>query len=297
MLLKKIKYLTWIAAFGFIACAQLTDGNHDSPEWMLASVDEPDKIEIITWNVEHFPKSGETINRLQAVLDSLHADIYCFQEIENTASFQRMFRNIPDYQTAVSTETYMMHYVIAWQKDEFTALSIEDLFEDDSYYFASRPPLKIEFRWNRVDSLFIFNVVDIHMKAFGDESSRERRQNASQVIVDHLSAQNPAESAWIIAGDWNDDMTTSSGQYSFEPILDNPDVFLFVTAELAKDPNYASYPSWPSFIDHIMITSALFEAYENSTVTTLRLDKIFSDYFEVLSDHRPVMWKFSGVEY
>jgi exonuclease III len=286
----------WVVVLVFIACAQLTDGNDDGPEWTLASVDDPDRIEIITWNVEHFPKSGETINRLQAVLDSLNADIYCFQEIENTASLQRMFRNIDGYETAVSSETYMMHYVIAWQKDEFTALDIEDLFVNNAYYFASRPPLKVQFRWNYGDSLFVFNVVDLHMKAFGDASSRERRRNASRVIADYLVAQSPAESAWIIAGDWNDDINTSSGQYSFEPILDRPDDFMFVTEELSKDPEYASYPGWPSFIDHIMITSALFEAYENSTVTTLRLDKIFSDYFEVLSDHRPVMWKFFGVE-
>lgn len=282
----------WIAALFIISCAQLTDGNDDGPEWTLASVDDPDKIEIITWNIEHFPKSGETINRLQAVLDSLNADIYCFQEIENTASFQRIIRNIGGYETAISSETYQMHYVIAWQKDEFTALDIEDLFTGQSYYFASRPPLKVKFRWNYDDSLFVFNVVDIHMKAFGDASSRERRHNASQVIVDYLVNQNPAESPWIIAGDWNDDLNTSNGQYSFEPILDRPEDFMFVTEELSKDPEYASYPGWPSFIDHIMITSALFEAYENSTVTTLRLDKIFSDYFEVLSDHRPVMWKF-----
>ncbi|RKY48687.1 MAG: hypothetical protein DRP86_06220 [Candidatus Neomarinimicrobiota bacterium] len=292
MFLKRITYLLGIAVIGFISCAQLTNENKDVPEWTLASVDDPDKIEIVTWNVQNFPKSGETINRLQAILDSLHADIYCFQEIENTASFQRMFRNIPDYETAVSTETYMMHYVIAWQKEEFSALNIRELFVNDSYFFASRPPLNVKFRWNRGDSLFIFNVADIHMKAKGDVSSRDRRHQASQIIAEYLQSQNPGISSWIIAGDWNDDVTTSSGQYSFKAILDHPDDFLFVTAELAKDPDYASYPGWPSFIDNILITRALFEAYENSTVTTLSLDKIFSDYFEVLSDHRPVMFRF-----
>ncbi|MDK2976364.1 MAG: hypothetical protein PWP06_839 [Candidatus Marinimicrobia bacterium] len=292
MFLRKMTYLLWITVFLFASCAQLTDGNTDAPEWTLASVDEPNQIEIVTWNVQNFPKSGETIDRLQAILDSLHADIYCFQEIENTASFQRMFRNIPDYETVISTETYMMHYVIAWQKEEFSALNIRELFKEDSYYFASRPPLNVEFRWNAGDSLFIFNVADIHMKAMGDASSRERRHQASEIIAEYLLAQDPAASPWIIAGDWNDDVTTSSGQYSFEALLDHPDDFLFVTAELAKDPNFASYPGWPSFIDNILITRALFEAHEHSTVTTLRLDKIFTDYFEVLSDHRPVMYTF-----
>lgn len=288
----KIKYLLCIIVLGFVSCGQVTDGNRDKPAWILPSIDEPDNIEMVTWNVQNFPKSAETIDRLQVIIDSLHADIYCFQEIQNTATFQRMFRNIPDYELAVSTKTSMLHFVIAWQKDEFTALSIEELFEDNSYYFASRPPLKVEFRWNHEDSLFIFNVVDIHMKAMEDNTSRERRRNASQVIVNYLIPLNPTKSAWIFAGDWNDDVTTPSGQYSFKPILDNPDKFMFVTAELATDSRYASYPSWPSFIDHMMITRALFDAYEYSVVITLLLDEIFPDYFEVISDHRPVMWRF-----
>ncbi|HDT12446.1 MAG TPA: hypothetical protein ENO01_02190 [Candidatus Marinimicrobia bacterium] len=277
----------------FVSCAQPTNGNNDRPEWKLASVDDPDRIEIVTWNIQNFPKSGDTIDRLQAVLDSLHADIYCFQEIQNTSSLLRIFRSLPDYDVVISSETSIMHLVIAWQKAEFTELEIEDMFTNYSYYFASRPPIRVKFRWNREDSLFTFNVLSLHMKAMGDASSRERRRNASNVISLYLRNENRTENPWILAGDWNDDLTTSSGLYSFGPLLDYPEEFMFVTRELAADPNYASYPGWPSFIDNIMVTKALFESYENSTVTTLRLDKIFSDYFQVLSDHRPVMWQFS----
>lgn len=290
---EKYKILVLLFLGIIISCAQPTNGNNNKPEWKLASVDDPDRIEIVTWNIQNFPKSGETIDRLQAVLDSLHADIYCFQEIENTSSLLRIFRNLPDYDIAISSQTYMMHLVIAWQKDEFTELEIEDMFTNYSYYFASRPPIRVKFRWNREDSLFTFNVLSLHMKAMGDASSRERRRNASNVISQYLREENQIENPWILAGDWNDDLTTSSGLYSFGPLLEYPDEFMFVTQELAADPNYASYPGWPSFIDNIMITKALFEAYESSAVTTLRLDKIFSDYFQVISDHRPVMWQFN----
>ena len=289
----KSKILLFLVAGIFLSCAQPTNGDHEKPEWKLASVDNPESIEIVTWNIQNFPKSGETIDRLQAVLDSLHADIYCFQEIENTSSLLRIFRNLPDYDVAVSTETYLMHLVIAWQKEEFTELEIEDMFTNYSYYFASRPPIRVKFRWNREDSLFTFNVLSLHMKAMGDQTSRDRRRNASNVISQYLRNEDRTKSPWILAGDWNDDLTTGSGQYSFGPLLDYPEEFMFVTQELAADPNFASYPGWPSFIDNIMVTKALFEAYEKSTVTTLLLDKTFSDYFQVLSDHRPVMWQFN----
>ncbi len=52
-----------------------------------------------------------------------------------------------------------------------------------------------------------------------------------------------------------------------------------------------SYPWWPSHLDHILVTSALF--CDIRTVGTLRLDTYFdrglSYYDENISDHVPVI--------
>jgi hypothetical protein len=55
-----------------------------------------------------------------------------------------------------------------------------------------------------------------------------------------------------------------------------------------------SYPSWPSHLDHILITDELFDEFENegSLVETIHLEEYFnggwSDYENYISDHRPV---------
>ena len=54
-----------------------------------------------------------------------------------------------------------------------------------------------------------------------------------------------------------------------------------------------SYPSYPSFIDHIMISSDLFEEDENGDVQTIRLGDYIAGYDEIISDHRPVVWRFT----
>jgi exonuclease III len=52
-----------------------------------------------------------------------------------------------------------------------------------------------------------------------------------------------------------------------------------------------SYPGWPSHIDHILVTNELFDLVD--ITLTIAFDGCFEDYFEIISDHRPVMIKLS----
>ena len=57
---------------------------------------------------------------------------------------------------------------------------------------------------------------------------------------------------------------------------------------------YWSFPSWPSHLDHIIISDELFDDYNNlnSSCNTLIVDDLFNngwaDYNQFVSDHRPV---------
>ena len=48
-----------------------------------------------------------------------------------------------------------------------------------------------------------------------------------------------------------------------------------------------SYPSWPSHIDHILITNELFGNHIETT--TLKFTECNNSYSFAVSDHRPVM--------
>jgi hypothetical protein len=58
-----------------------------------------------------------------------------------------------------------------------------------------------------------------------------------------------------------------------------------------------SYPWWPSHIDHILITNELFDELDNSSsvIQTIKIDEFmdggFDDYYDNISDHRPVALK------
>ena len=77
--------------------------------------------------------------------------------------------------------------------------------------------------------------------------------------------------------------------------MEDQNSFKYVTYEnaLSNSNIHDSYPSYPSFIDHIMISSDLFEEDENGDVQTIRLGDYISGYDEIISDHRPVVWRFT----
>jgi len=98
-----------------------------------------------------------------------------------------------------------------------------------------------------------------------------------------------------VVGDWNDDLSTGSGASSFEAFMGDTTNFKFTTWGLAWASSNVndSYPKWPSFLDNILITRSLFDENQTATTQTLRLDAYMSDYFSLVSDHRPVLYRFS----
>ena len=81
-------------------------------------------------------------------------------------------------------------------------------------------------------------------------------------------------------------------------IINDTENYLFADMEIAEGSSAAwSYPWWPSHIDHILITNELFDEFVNgsSTVQTIKIDEYmeggFDDYYENISDHRPVALK------
>ena len=52
-------------------------------------------IDIISWNIEWFPKNNSTADEVQEILNSLDADIYALQEIEDTLLLKQVVSNLP----------------------------------------------------------------------------------------------------------------------------------------------------------------------------------------------------------
>ena len=297
MILIRFFYITCI--FLFFSCASVVekeDVDSNSSTSLLPDLNLDNGIEVVTWNIEFFPKQGQrTIDSVYNIITSLNADIYCLQEIHNINSFKNLAEDLIEYDYVISEDTDYLNLVVLYKKNNFVVRSQASLFIDSMYEFASRPPLRLEMTYtgeNPID----FTLINMHLKCCNDGFTR--RVQSSEILYEYL--KNSVQLGYvnhIIVGDWNDDISDSYSQNSFNIFLEDQDTFKFVTYENAHSSSntYDSFPGFGngSFIDHIMISSDLFEEFENGDVQTLRLGDYISGYDEIISDHRPVVWRFT----
>ena len=84
----------------------------------------------------------------------------------------------------------------------------------------------------------------------------------------------------------------------FRSFFAEPDLYRFEDMAIAEGSSSNwSYPSWPSHLDHILITDELFDDMENanSEIQVIKvgdyMDGGFNEYDAKISDHRPVAIK------
>tara|TARA_Y100000741_G_C18221973_1_gene546281 strand:+ start:300 stop:1190 length:891 start_codon:yes stop_codon:yes gene_type:complete len=293
-----IKNIVMISIIYFIyACANpiekeknSSDGNNS----LLPNLDLQDGIEVVTWNIENFPKLGQrTIDSVASIITSLNADIYCLQEISNMAMFTDLAEILDEYSYVASDATEYLNLVVLYKKNQFIVRNQSSLFTDNMYEFAYRPPLRIEMTFlgqNAID----FTLINMHLKCC--DNGFNRRVASSDILYDYLNSSIQAGILnHIVVGDWNDDISDPHSENSFNIFLDDTENYKYVTYENALSGTniHDSYPSYPSFIDHIMISKDLFDESGDGDVQTLRLGDYISGYDEIISDHRPVVWRFT----
>ena len=276
-----------------ISCNANDNGGIDPPP-----SGEVDEIEIVTWNIEHFPKSDLTVEKTITIMDTLDADIYCIQEITDVTNFENVADALDGYNAIISTEAWSLGVI--YRSTMLTASNIEEFFLDHSG-FATRPPLKVDFSYQIDEAQYFFSVINLHMKCCGDgeiehenENDEEfRRYGASITLKNYIDASMDNDNV-IIVGDWNDLIVEEvESNNVFMNFIEDEDNFMFVDMSIANGSTANwSYPSWPSHIDHILITNELFDEFQYSLISTIRADDFIDNYFTDVSDHRPVMWKF-----
>jgi hypothetical protein len=94
-------------------------------------------------------------------------------------------------------------------------------------------------------------------------------------------------------GDYNDEITDPESNNSLWPLVNSNSVE-FTTESIANIDYYSTYPSWPSFIDHISVSEQLFDEMVGSSIKTIRIDDYtgYTNFQNNFSDHRPVIWSF-----
>ncbi|MEA3286637.1 MAG: hypothetical protein U9Q77_04605, partial [Candidatus Marinimicrobia bacterium] len=181
----------------------------ETPPITISSIDDSARISIVTWNIEHFPQAGsKTTDRVELIMDSLDADFYCLQEIQNKGALGDIVDSLDQYSVIISDETSYLHLAIVYKQDFFLPVFTDNLFEHNDYNFASRPPLLVSFLYEQEGVEQVLNVIDVHMKCCND--GIERRHQASAMLHGYLTTMMAAgDSNFVIPGDWNDDIYDS----------------------------------------------------------------------------------------
>jgi endonuclease/exonuclease/phosphatase family metal-dependent hydrolase len=242
-------------------------------------------LEILTWNVQEFPLDGEeTITEVTNIIKLLNPDLIAFQEITSSTSLTTLVSNLPGWKSEISLSSGL-NLAFIYKSSEITLEGDHtEILTGDPYAFP-RPPVQIKI--SHTNGLEIV-IINIHLKCCGGQENILRRKDASEQLKRYIDI-NYSDKEVILLGDYNNEIFNTAGDENvFYNFIEDEQNYLFADMEIALgEAAEWSYPSWPSHIDHIMITNELFDNVVQTQ--TLKLDACNSQYLYDVSDHRPII--------
>ena len=254
-------------------------------------------FEVVSWNIEWFPKNGQvTADSVKTIIQSLAADVYALQEIDDTTLLKQVVSTIPGYACHFKFSHYGgLAYV--YNTSTVQVNKKYEIYTSQSFWNAfPRSPQVLELTFNNESYI----IIDNHLKCCGDgildlndTSDEENRRlsavNLLKTYIDSIFSNDKV----IVVGDWNDLLTDHTANNVFNSFLNDSDyLFIDFPIALGSSTNF-SFPTWPSHLDHILISNELFADFlkPNSEVSCIRIDDYMNSwnaYDNTISDHRPV---------
>ena len=257
-------------------------------------------LDLVSWNIEWFPKNNTTSDYVQEILTNLEADIYALQEIEDTTLLKNIVSNIPGYECYFKSSYYGgLAYV--YNTNTIQVSAKYEIFTSSPYWNTfPRSPQVLEFTFLENDYIIINN----HFKCCGDgvlnsnnSNDEENRRLQAVTYLKQFLDNNFANTNVVLLGDLNDNLTDDFENNVFQSFIDDSNNYEFADMQIAQGSSSGwSYPSWPSHLDHILISDELFENFQNpnSLVSVIKIDDYmggWNNYDNNVSDHRPIAVK------
>lgn len=259
-------------------------------------------FDIISWNIEWFPKNNNTANKVQEILTRLEADVYALQEIDDTTLLKQVVSNIPGYECHFQSSYYGgLAYI--YNTNTIQINSKYEIFTSQPYWNAfPRSPQILDCNFMGDNYIIINN----HFKCCGDGvlntnqySDEENRRLQAVTFLKQYLDNTLSNKRVILLGDLNDELTDYPVNNVFQNFIIDNNNYLFTDIQIAQGSSTDwSYPTWPSHLDHILITNELFGDFQNpnSLVSVIRVDDYmgsWNNYDNNVSDHRPIGLKLS----
>jgi len=269
-------------------------------------------LDVASWNVEWFgdASNGPSNDALQLsnvrdVIAGADCDVWGMEEVVDVADWNSLKSQLTGYTGILASDASVTsgstYYSASEQKVGLlfktslaTVLSSKIILTANDSDFAGRPPLEVKLRITLNGSTEDVVFIVLHMKAFNDVTSWQRRQNASVALKSYIDTTYPTQKV-IVVGDWNDDVDTSitSGQPSpYANFVSDAADYTFPTQALSNA-GVASTVSFTDMIDHHLDTNDLYGSYVAASAQVFRADSYIASYGTTTSDHYPVITRYN----
>lgn len=278
-----------------------------------AATDAGLPLVVACWNVEWFADamepdggySGPYDNALQAmnvgtvIRQRPEVDIWGFEEVVGTTEFAGVVAGVPGFAAVMSTEVqagtfyyqpFEQKLALVYRTSKVTVLSAQLILTTSNFDFAGRPPLEVRVRVAGNGVTRELYVIVLHMKAYGDTDSYDRRLAAGNALKGYLDTTRAADNVMVI-GDWNDDVDVSVVTPNASPyanFVSDSTRYRFGTKELS-DANRRT-TAFNSTIDHQLFNAGLFSSYVTGSATATV--PTIPSYVNTTSDHYPVTLRY-----
>ncbi len=261
---------------------------------VVPAIGSPDTLEIATWNIENFPANETTPRHVADLIASLDLDVLVVEEIADEDAWRELIDRLREHDGVLSTHRYSS---TEYQKVGviYRAAMVAPgeptlLFPTDGYAFP-RPPLSLPIAIDdRVHPALQLELIGVHLKAGIAPEDGARRRAAVEALDAHLRAQvdGGGEDEVILAGDYNEIVTSTAGQANLAAILGAPERYTLRTQPNATAGEISFVPS-SRLLDHITTTAGLAGELAGARVVIPRLHLIYGGYLAAISDHLPVI--------
>jgi len=263
-------------------------------------------LDIATWNIEWFGASNGPSNdalqrdNVRAVIEQANIDLWAVQEIADPNDFNVLLSELgTGFDGVLATESSQQRIGFIYKTDAIQNVVTGHILTQFGFDFATRPPLQLEADVVLPDTTVRVTFITVHMKAFGDLDSYNRRVDASNRLKNNIDFLRPNDPI-VVLGDMNDELLRSiaGGRTSpYQNFVDDTAAYAFLTLPLDQQ-NIDTFCgnsscSTGSTLDHILITDELFSAYEASS--SARFEELLTSitgYTASTSDHLPVFARF-----
>ena len=109
---------------------------------------DSNNLNIVTWNIEHFPKTHNTVTYLTDLMKSINVDIFALQEIESLDSLNALKNNLGDNWVAYRApgDSYYGNLAYLINTTSITPIGVYNVLDsNDELLFNYRLPYVLEF--------------------------------------------------------------------------------------------------------------------------------------------------------